>query len=314
MNRLVGPFSMNEEQVSFTSKTGLTTNVDYKVTQTKTNSDGSKEAKADILPAVGGVYVEAIVRCAKEATLCTIYEIIEASSSRRLDWAVPDCKLDANCDCTCRMKKNAIYGKCACSMERCFSSSSTVRTDAGLEIPISDVKIGDKLQSASPDGKVVYAEVYGFGHREPAAQATVIRVETNHGPMLELTSTHMLHSGSTCCDFNGLVEAKDLEIGAVIWVVDSDGTMAPSTVSSLKTLQATGMFNPLTRSSSLIVNGISASNFADVPKWTSPAAVHNWLGPPFRLFLLSTAIPADTIMPMVRSCARMLNPVLTFYM
>jgi len=225
--------------------------------------------------------------------------------------------LKGQCSCCVDKTGKNCIGGCNTASDKsvvCFSNSSTVRTDAGLEIPISDVKIGDKLQSASPDGKVVYAEVYGFGHREPAAQATVIRVETNHGPMLELTSTHMLHSGSTCCDFNGLVEAKDLEIGAVIWVVDSDGTMAPSTVSSLKTLQATGMFNPLTRSSSLIVNGISASNFADVPKWTSPAAVHNWLGPPFRLFLLSTAIPADTIMPMVRSCARMLNPVLTFYM
>merc|ERR1719162_278381 len=82
----------------------------------------------------------------------------------------------------------------------------------------------------------------------------------------------MLHSGGACCSFDSLVEAQDLKVGDTIWVAGNDGKLTASAVSSLEASRLTGVFNPLTLSSTLIVNGISASNFANVPKFLSPAA------------------------------------------
>jgi len=182
------------------------------------------------------------------------------------------------------------------SKSSCFSADSFVQTDAGVNIPISDIVVGDRLQSVAADGSIVYEEVYGFGHKDASTETTFIRVEVkraNEGSRyLELTPRHWLHSGATCCSFEQLVEAQHLNVGDTVWITNSANELIPSAISNLTRVHRMGIYNPLTRSSTLIVNGVLASNFANIPSWWSPAAQHQ-LYLPYRA--LASLLPASAI-------------------
>ena len=47
----------------------------------------------------------------------------------------------------------------------CFAYGSTVRTEAKGVISIEDVRTGDRVESMSPDGKVIFSDVIMIMHQ-----------------------------------------------------------------------------------------------------------------------------------------------------
>ena len=150
----------------------------------------------------------------------------------------------------------------------CFPSSSTVQHADGSVRTIDQLKQGDLILAADPDGRLVYDEISFLSIAAPnAVDQTFVRVTTDANVSLTLTLTHHLSVGPTCC-YDHVVQAKDLRVGDTVWLTApihsavAGAELVPARVASLSPVSADGLHNPLlTGGGYPIVDGVvTASN------------------------------------------------------
>ena len=143
----------------------------------------------------------------------------------------------------------------------CFADGSTVVME-GVEEPVlmQDLKIGD---SVLVDTNGRYEKVYSFGHYGAHQEAQYLSVSFgNTGmaqtiPPLKLTPDHMLAvaNNSTTTSFQ-MIPASLLKVGNVLNTVTG-----PAVVKSIRSVVETGAYAPFTKSGTIVVNGVVASNY-----------------------------------------------------
>jgi Hint module len=144
----------------------------------------------------------------------------------------------------------------------CFAGSNMVETkDHGL-IRMADLQIGDYVVS----GNGQYTQVYGFGHYDPNHYETFVQIELNESSRSELMYISPKHLVLVTRDNHQMdwIRAMDVVIGDVL----SGGT-----VTALYHKLQQGVYNPLTQSGDIVVDGIVASNYVDILDWDHPWVV-----------------------------------------
>ena len=125
---------------------------------------------------------------------------------------------------------------------------------------MQDLKIGD---SVLVDTNGRYEKVYSFGHYGAHQEAQYLSVSFgNTGmaqtiPPLKLTPDHMLAvaNNSTTTSFQ-MIPASLLKVGNVLNTVTG-----PAVVKSIRSVVETGAYAPFTKSGTIVVNGVVASNY-----------------------------------------------------
>lgn len=142
----------------------------------------------------------------------------------------------------------------------CFSSASIVNTvDRGM-VPISQVKIGDSVQS-SKNGS--FSRVYALEHNHHSV-ATFYQLHSSAGVLLELTDRHMIFLKNKRYP----VPAKEIHVGDVINMIDfsnnKNSTEDNGRVVRIEIIRRKGHYNPLTEDGGTIVinGGVLASSFS----------------------------------------------------
>jgi hypothetical protein len=136
----------------------------------------------------------------------------------------------------------------------CFSAHATVNVlGQGNATPMHQLKIGDMVLTS----KGHYSKVYSFGHKDSFGKTEYLQIlsttmEKNHP--LEITADHLLYANGQ------LVMAGDVKVGD--FLVTPSGT--DSVVVSIHKIESQGMYTPLTATGDIVVNGVLASNYADV--------------------------------------------------
>jgi hypothetical protein len=119
------------------------------------------------------------------------------------------------------------------------------------------LRIGDKVLAARPDGSLFFDEIYFFGHKDAAAAASFVKLETSSGAALRLTPDH--HLFVTRAGARLEIPSSAAQVGDLVQVVGPDGASALEAVVA-KTLAADrGLFNPYTLSGAIVVDGVAAS-------------------------------------------------------
>jgi len=185
----------------------------------------------------------------------------------------------------------------------CFPGSSLVVVEGKGPLPLSRVRVGDRVLSASPGSgggasaaaPASFETVYFFAHAIPASSGApsgeLVRLEVDGGlAALELTRKHLV----PVLPGPRYVRAQDVPVGARVLVVGGGGHSGPSgaaarpatvTASSV-VARADGLYAPLTTGGGHVVISAPALNGAASPSAGVVASVHSdWvLDPLFETF------------------------------
>lgn len=139
----------------------------------------------------------------------------------------------------------------------CFAGDTTVEVmlsenDERTTMFMKELQIGDKVHV----GKNKYEAVYSFGHYNPVAKASFLKVQTTNATPLLVSEDHMVY-----VQYRGFIPASDLRQGDRM----VDGSTGDEvTVKLIRTVEAQGVFAPFTPSGKIVVNGILASSFVSL--------------------------------------------------
>ncbi|XP_023933828.2 tiggy-winkle hedgehog protein [Bicyclus anynana] len=155
----------------------------------------------------------------------------------------------------------------------CFPSGSVVHTEEGPR-DIATLKKGDRVLGADDDGKMVYSEVLTFIDREPNATRQFVEVTAENGVSITTTPSHLLLLAAA----DGWREsfATNIEAGDVLLTRGQGSVMRPSRVVKTRLVSKRGVYAPLTRTGTIIVDDALASCYALV---RSHALAHAAMAP-----------------------------------
>lgn len=150
---------------------------------------------------------------------------------------------------------NGNYEKASCgssSDDVCFSGDDTLLLESGVAKRLSEVAIGDKVQTADANGVLSFSEVVALPHAANNKLASFVNVATASGKSIKATKMHLLQQ----CD-GALAYAGSLAAGDCLRTVDGD-----EAVTAVSMTKAEGIYTAVTTNEFLVVNGIVASPFA----------------------------------------------------
>jgi hypothetical protein len=120
----------------------------------------------------------------------------------------------------------------------CFSGSSTVQVLHQGTVPMADLSIGDEVLT----GANQYEPIYGFGHHQESKLSDFIQIQTDASTLV-LTKNHLVFvSGHV----NSAVRSDQVRVG---------DTVSTGVVKKIATVKEKGLYMPLTRSGTIVVNG-----------------------------------------------------------
>jgi hypothetical protein len=166
----------------------------------------------------------------------------------------------------------------------CFPGSSLVKLEDGSIISMRDLKLGNRvLSQCAKTGKSIYSEVFMWLVREIGIKDAFIKITTENGKTLTLSSQHYAHVNDT------LLSAKEIRMGDNLWVHNAENTFEMSSVSRIEHITDNDIISPVTVSGSIIVNDVLAScvtTYEDLlgsslptlyfTKKTPPMMIHHW--------------------------------------
>ncbi|CAG9559687.1 unnamed protein product [Danaus chrysippus] len=141
----------------------------------------------------------------------------------------------------------------------CFPSGSLVHTETGPK-NIDSLQKGDRVLAADNDGKLVYSEVLTFIDRDPNAVRQYIEFTAENNATITTTPSHLLLLASA----DGWREsfADNVQIGDYLLTRGQGSVMRPSRVVNIRRVSKLGLFAPLTRTGTIIVDDALASCYA----------------------------------------------------
>lgn len=176
----------------------------------------------------------------------------------------------------------------------CFPASAYVMVEGGTLKTMDSLQPGEKVLASSESdgtGPLLYSEVIAFLDRDHTVQKRFYSIQTDSGATLSLTAAHLLFvsvgncSGPVVSGALRSVYASDVRPGqCVVSTREQQGHL--SRVTKIQIQEDRGVFAPLTRHGTVVVNGIISSCYAAVDQqrlahWAfGPLRVlYNWGGP-----------------------------------
>lgn len=146
----------------------------------------------------------------------------------------------------------------------CFSANSTVLTSGGERRRLADLQPGESVLSMDTAGRPVYSEVLMFMDRDTNQQREFVRIDTDGGAHITVTPGHLLYVWKRATAETAYMYADRVEEGDHLLVVGADGQLEPRAVRRISAERHRGVFAPLTREGTIVVDGVTASCYAMV--------------------------------------------------
>jgi hypothetical protein len=144
----------------------------------------------------------------------------------------------------------------------CFPASATVELDDGSVVRMDALRVGHRVRT----GRDAFSDVYVFTHRQAAAAAAFIRIDTTSGHTLRATAGHYIHVNGA------LAAAGTVQLGDALVL----GSGASTTVASISVERGVGLYNPQTLGGDIVVDSVLASTYT---RAVDPAVAHAALAP-----------------------------------
>jgi hypothetical protein len=136
----------------------------------------------------------------------------------------------------------------------CFSDSATVEVQGKGKVTMKSLQVGDVV--LTPSG---YEKVYTIDHRSEKKQTDFIQIHTEIERPLEVTGTHLMFKAGK----NDPVEARSIVVGDELQGY-FDGEMKSVVVEQITSISKNGLYNPITSSGTIVVDGLVTSTYTAV--------------------------------------------------
>lgn len=137
----------------------------------------------------------------------------------------------------------------------CFHGSSNVITKDGLK-PLSEVHIGDEVLSTSDKNVATFNRVVAFLHTDPHHLTAFIHIHTSSNNSLLITKDHLIFKSDKA------VKAEDINIGDFVLVTNDTRTFITAKVTSIRHVNMSGVYAPLTEAGTIVIDGVLNSCYA----------------------------------------------------
>nr|ABX89899.1 hint1 [Nematostella vectensis] len=163
------------------------------------------------------------------------------------------------------MKRPSVY---------CFPESSTVQLSDNHRIPMKELKIGDRVKTLDARGYHGYSDVIGFLHRVDGHVIDYLSIKLANGKHLRVSDKHLVFKGKM--DSRRFEEIFASQVKEGDCLVTEEGSENSKGVRLSRVLQVTmttgkGVYAPLTRDGTMLVDGILVSCYAH---WDSHQVAH----------------------------------------
>lgn len=169
---------------------------------------------------------------------------------------------------------------------QCFSGDcKVVVRGRSRHVQLRELQVGDFVL----DCDMQYVEVVDWLHNEPETISEFLNVQTESGGCITVTSDHLVFD-PVLDKYISAGEATHLQSCYI------DASLLTSKISTKHSIFLSGIYAPLTRSGTLMVNGIRVSCYASPERF--PMEITHSMGQlallPYRVGLLSKAISVDS--------------------
>jgi Hint module len=151
--------------------------------------------------------------------------------------------------------KNSSAKALAADAATCFAADELVQKENGEYVAISEVRVGDRVLSASISGLFTYADVIAVPHRKNDKEASFVVISTTSVD-IKLTPDHYLMAGVCGSEWN-LQKASDVIVGSCLMTA-----YGPAQVTATSFVRGKGVYTIVTTEEFIVVNGIVASPFS----------------------------------------------------
>jgi hypothetical protein len=149
----------------------------------------------------------------------------------------------------------------------CFSGGSTVTMEDGSTKTLSHLMKGERVLTVTDTGSLVFSEVIMFMDRDNVTTAAYYDIETENGRHITLTGSHLLFIADQ--PGSGFAErrtafAREVKPGDFVYISENSRRthVRASKVVKISPVQTKGVFAPLTKHGTIVVDGVAASCYA----------------------------------------------------
>lgn len=164
---------------------------------------------------------------------------------------------------------------CAKPRHLCFPAISRVTLESGLNITMRQLNIGDRVWTLGTNGETILSEVIAFLHKEIKTVAHFYNLKTDRGNVVRLSPQHLIFRKTNTSLPISAVFASEINVGDLLYT--SNGNISSfRAVSQITMTIETGVYAPLTRQGTLLVDGALVSCYAH---WPSHDIAHLVMSP-----------------------------------
>lgn len=163
----------------------------------------------------------------------------------------------------------------------CFVGNSTVTTSTGDVRRLDELNVGEKVLSMDKHGNAVYSEVLMFLDRNDHETREFVKITTDGGATISVTPAHLLMVWKTTLKQTKFIFAEQVEEDDFV-LVYINSSLEPRRVINISSELSKGVYAPLTREGTIIVNSITASCYALVDS----QSIAHWSFMPVRAYNL----------------------------
>lgn len=175
-------------------------------------------------------------------------------------------------------------------MHGCFTPESTALLESGVQKPLGELSIGDRVLSMAANGQAVFSEVILFMDRNLEQMQNFVVLHTDGGAVLTVTPAHLVsvwqpeHQDLTFVFADRVVEQNQVLVRDA-----KTGELRPQRVIRVSSVRSKGVVAPLTREGTIVVNSVAASCYAVI---NSQSLAHWGLAPMRLLSTVEAWLPA----------------------
>lgn len=153
----------------------------------------------------------------------------------------------------------------------CFPMSGQVMVQGKGTVPLTQLNVGDEVLAMNPDGKLVYSEVIAFLDIKNDTSGHFYMIETESGHKVHLTGKHLIYSSDTNRTSFVLdsidsrfeaIYADHAQVGDFLITTHGKSGVRASAIRSVKLVTKQGMVAPLTKTGTIVVDGVVVSCYA----------------------------------------------------
>lgn len=155
------------------------------------------------------------------------------------------------------------YATSSSNITACFPASSKIALENGMQIRMDELKVGDVVKTTHNSTSTVFV----FSHKDASTIAEYVSILCEDATTLTVSGSHYIYVD------NDIKPARLAKVGDFLTMADGSKSVIQSVTSGV---QRRGLFNPHTKSGSIVVDGFLVTCYTEA---VAPLLAHALLHP-----------------------------------